>query len=181
MESEAEVDGTQVTQTTNYPLDGAVTVRAEGKRIAVRIPGWCQSFTASAPYTMKNGYAHFAHGEVTVTFDMPVTLVEADTRVQNNAGRVAVTRGPVVYCLEAVDNGTQLRSVRIDHAAEFAVGECDRFGLPVLTVMGEKKKQGQGLYQIYCPDYEEKKLTFIPYYGFANRGISELLVWVAVK
>lgn len=181
MESQAGVDGCKVTQTTNYPLDGAVTVRAEGKRIAVRIPGWCQSFTASKPYELKNGYAHFAHGEVTVTFDMPVTLVEADTRVQNNAGRVAVTRGPVVYCLEAVDNGKGLRSVRIDHAASFAVGECDRFGLPVLTVMGEKKKQGQGLYQVYCPDYEEKKLTFIPYYGFANRGISELLVWVAVK
>ena len=181
MESEAEVDGAKVTQTTNYPMDGAVTVRAEGKRIAVRIPGWCQSFTASKPYEMKNGYAHFAHGEVTVTFDMPVTLVEADTRVQNNAGRVAVTRGPVVYCLEAVDNGTQLRSVRIDPAAEFTAGECSTYGLPVLTVKGEKKKQGQGLYQVYAPDYEEKDLTFIPYYAFANRGVSEMLVWVAVK
>ena len=181
MESQAGVDGCKVTQTTNYPVDGTVTVRAEGKRIAVRIPGWCRSFTASAPYEMQNGYAHFATDEVTVKFDMPVTLVEADLRVQNNAGRVAVTRGPVVYCLEAVDNGKGLRSVRIDHAASFAVGECDRFGLPMLTVMGEKKKQGQGLYQVYCPDYEEKKLTFIPYYGFANRGISEMLVWVAVK
>ena len=181
MESQAGVDGCKVTQTTNYPVDGAVTVRAEGKRIAVRIPGWCRSFTASAPYEMRSGYAHFATDEVTVKFDMPVTLVEADLRVQNNAGRVAVTRGPVVYCLEAVDNGKGLRSVRIDHAATFEVGECDRFGLPMLTVMGEKKKQGQGLYQVYCPDYEEKKLTFIPYYGFANRGISEMLVWVAVK
>lgn len=181
MESEAEVDGAQVTQTTNYPLDGAVTVKAEGKQIAIRIPGWCRSFTASAPYTMKNGYARFEASEVTVNFDMPVTLVEADTRVQNNAGRVAVTRGPVVYCLEAVDNGKQLRSVRIDHTAQFAVEGSDTFGLPVLTVTGEKKKQGQGLYQIYCPDYEEKKLTFIPYFAFANRGISEMLVWVAVK
>ena len=181
MESEAVVDGCKVTQTTNYPLDGAVKICAEGKRIAVRIPGWCRSFTASAPYELQHGYAYFACGEVTVKFDMLVTLVESDLRVQNNAGRVAVTRGPVVYCLEAVDNGAGLRSVRIDHTAAFEVGECDRFGLPTLTVLGEKKKQGQGLYQVYCPDYEEKKLTFIPYYAFANRGVSELLVWVAVK
>lgn len=181
MASEAEVDGGKVTQTTNYPMDGTVMVKAEGKRIAVRIPGWCRSFTASAPYTMKNGYAHFETAEVTVNFDMPVTLVEADARVQNNAGRVAVTRGPVVYCLEEPDNGKLLRSVRIDHAAQFAVEDHALFGLPTLTVVGEKKKQSQGLYQIYCPDYEEKKLTFIPYFAFANRGVSEMLVWVAVK
>ena len=51
----------------------------------------------------------------------------------------------------------------------------------MLNVKGEKKKQGQGLYQVYAPDYEEKDLTFIPYYAFANRGVSEMLVWVAVK
>ena len=181
MESEALVEGGKVSTVTNYPVDGTVAVKAEGKRLAVRIPGWCRSFTASAPYEMKNGYAHFDADQVTINFDMPVTLVEADCRVQNNAGRVAVTRGPVVYCLEAVDNGKQLRSVRIDHTAQFTVESSEAFGLPVLTVTGEKKKQGQGLYQIYCPDYEEKKLTFIPYFAFANRGVSEMLVWVAVK
>lgn len=180
MNSEAEVDGCTVKQSTNYPLDGKVTVSAEGKHIAVRIPGWCGRFTASAPYEMKNGYAHFAESEVTVEFPMPVTLVEADARVQNNAGRVAVTRGPVVYCLEAVDNGTQLRSVRLDPNAEFTVEESE-FGLPVLTVNAERKRAGEGLYRVYSADYEQTKLKFIPYYGFANRGISEMLVWVAVK
>jgi len=181
MDSKAELDGCIVKQTTNYPIDGKVTVSVEGKRIAVRIPGWCESFTASAPYEMKNGYAHFDAGEVTVEFAMPVTLVEADLRVQNNAGRVAVTRGPVVYCLEAVDNGTQLRSVRIAHNAKFTAEQSEAYGLPVLTVQGERKQPGQGLYQVYRPDYTQQKLTFIPYYAFANRGVSEMLVWVAVK
>lgn len=181
MESEAVVDGAAVKQTTNYPNDGAATVRAEGKRLAVRIPGWCGHFTASEPYELKNGYAHFAASEVTVEFDMPVTLVEADLRVQNNAGRVAVTRGPVVYCLEAVDNGSLLRSVRIDGEAAFTVEDGGRFGLPVLTVEGERKKQGSGLYQVYRADYEPAQLRFIPYYAFANRGVSEMLVWIAVK
>ena len=180
MASEADVDGCRVTQTTNYPLDGAVTVRAEGKRLAIRIPGWCRSFTASAPYKMQNGYAFFEENEVTVRFDMPVTLVEADLRVQNNAGRVAVTRGPVVYCLEAVDNGPLLRSVRLDPAAVFAVEES-QFGLPVLTVTGERKKAGEGLYRPYCAAYQPAKLKLIPYFAFANRGISEMLVWIAVK
>ena len=180
MESEADVDGCRITQTTNYPLDGAVTVTASGKRLAIRIPGWCRSFTASAPYKMQNGYAFFDKDEVTVNFAMPVTLVEADLRVQNNAGRVAVTRGPVVYCLEAVDNGPPLRSVRLDPAAVFAVEES-QFGLPVLTVTGERKKAGEGLYRPYCAAYQPAKLKLIPYFAFANRGISEMLVWIAVK
>lgn len=182
VESEAMIDGGRVTQTTNYPADGSVTVAAEGRaRIAVRIPGWCRTWTASAPHTMENGYAIFETAKVTVTFDMPVTLYEADTRVQNNAGRVAVMRGPVVYCMEAVDNGTQLRSLFLNQDAAFALEEAPTFGLPLLTVKGQRKVSCPGLYGVYNGKFEEQTLRFIPYYGFANRGVSEMLVWVAVR
>lgn len=182
MESQAQGEGWRVCQQTRYPQDGAVHLRLEGnKALAVRIPGWCRSFTASVPYRMEKGYAFFDAREVEIQFDMPVTLYEADPRVQNNAGRAAVMRGPVVYCLEAVDNGTQLRSVRISPKTEFSLEDSAEFGLPLLICKGSRKKTGQGLYRAWSEDYEETTLKFIPYYGFANRGISEMLVWVAVE
>lgn len=52
---------------------------------------------------------------------------------------------------------------------------------PVLSTVGEKRKQTLGLYQPYRGEYEKTSLRFIPYFGFANRGVSEMLVWVAVK
>ena len=180
-DSEAELDGGHISQKTGYPADGSVALKLEGdKLLAVRIPGWCRSFQASAPYRLEKGYAFFEAREVRLTFDMPVTLYEADTRVQNNAGRAAVMRGPVVYCLEAVDNGAQLRSLRISADTEFTLEESG-FGLPMLRCQGERKKNGQGLYRVWSEDYEDTTLKFIPYFGFANRGISEMLVWVAVK
>ena len=182
MESHAQVDGCNIWQTTRYPVDGTVHVKLEGeKKLALRIPGWCAEFTASAPYVLKDGYACFEAKEVTVEFHMPVTLYEADTRVQNNAGRVAVVRGPVVYCLEEADNGKQLRSLRLPPDAEFALEDSAFFGLPVLKTTGERRKNGRSLYRVYAGEYEKTELKFIPYYGFANRGVNELLVWVAVK
>lgn len=181
-ESTLEAEGCRVTQTTQYPANGTVHLTVEGeKKLAVRIPGWCRSFTASAPYTLKNGYAFFESKAVALEFAMPVTLYEADTRVQNNAGRVAVMRGPVLYCLEGVDNGTRLRSLRLDPEAEFTLEDSERFGLPVLNTLGEKRKQTEGLYQPYRGEYEKTPLRFIPYFGFANRGVSEMLVWAGVK
>ena len=126
---------------------------------------------------MENGYAFFDAPQVTVEFEMPVTLVEANTLVQNNAGRVAVTRGPVVYCLEGVDNGSRLRSIRLDAHAAFRTEDSEEFGLPVLTATGEQKASCAGLYGVYDSNYEKKELRFIPYYAFANRGAAEMRVF----
>lgn len=181
MDSHSHGQGWTLRQETDYPRKGTVRLCLEGeKRLAVRIPGWCRSFTASAPYTLSKGYAYFDAHDVVLEFAMEVTLYEADTRVQNNAGRVAVTRGPVVYCLEAVDNGNQLRSLRICPEEAFTLEES-QFGLPAISCKGQRKKNGQCLYRVWADDYEETTLRFIPYFGFANRGVSEMLVWVAIK
>jgi DUF1680 family protein len=185
MDSEASINGTIVTQKTSYPSDGAVTIRTEGgnniSSIAVRIPGWCRSFQADQAYVMKNGYAYFAADCVNVRFDMPVTLYEANPRVQNNAGAVCVTRGPIVYCLEGVDNGKQLRSILLDRNVSFEITNGEAFGVPTLKTKAWKRVWSQGLYRILSDELEEVDLRFIPYFGFANRGISEMLVWVNIR
>lgn len=181
IDSTSSFDGVEILQKTAYPSDGKVSITAklDGKRLALRIPAWCKSFTVNKAYTMENGYAviHNTDGDILIDFDMPVTLIRANRRVHNTAGRVAVTRGPVVYCLEEADNGKDLRSVRIDRNREFAISDSE-FLLPSIITKGLKEKESDILYSDAAFEYDEVDLKFIPYYAFANRGVCEMLIWV---
>ncbi len=185
-ESTAQVDGCTVVQQTAYPCDGKVTLTFTGAResIALRIPGWCEQFTVSEPYTLRDGYAYLTlpeDGKVTLCLDMPVRLVEADPHVQENAGRVAVMRGPVVYCAESVDNGELLRSLSLVEGNPFTLLPESEFGVPALQTTGLRKPCGNALYRTYQSNFEPAEIKLIPYFAFANRGISEMLVWMDVK
>lgn len=184
-QSEAEVDGKKVRQQTNYPLDGTVELDVQGfKTVAVRIPGWCSSFTLTAPYTLKDGYAYAevpATGKLTVTFDMTPVYMEPGAYVPEDAGKACLMRGPVVYCAEGVDNGDNLRSFILLPEKPVEVIPSEQFGLPVLKTTALYKAPTAALYQPIGAVKSEKELTLIPYYAFANRGVTEMLVWFNYK
>lgn len=189
MESNAMIDnGIVVKQCTDYPVSGDVSIAINGtdansgmKRVAVRIPGWCNSFSANASYELQNGYAYFEISEeIQIRFDITPQFYEADERVQNNAGCVALMRGPVVYCLEAVDNGTCLKSLKINADAVIKEVEDDTYYVPILITEGLRKVKDKGLYPAFQNKYEPAKLTFIPYFAFANRGASEMTIWTHI-
>jgi DUF1680 family protein len=90
-------------------------------------------------------------------------------------------RGPVVYCLEEIDNGPDLHRVRISENAEFTVVKEEELnGITALYCMGFKELPGEG--ELYRPvrsrRFETIKLKFIPYYAWANRGEGEMTVWI---
>ena len=183
--SEGKFGGTVITQSTDYPADGAVSIRCatDKKHLALRIPGWCRSFTLNHPYTLKDGYAYIelnGETEVRLTLDMPVTAVVANRQVHDCAGRVAVTRGPVVYCIEGVDNGDDLKAVAIDPKGAFALSDRE-FLLPSITTTGYRPAASEALYAPAGDDYEQIPLRLIPYYAFANRGTTEMHVWLLRK
>lgn len=185
MDSKANTDGIKITQKTQYPANGKITVQCEAKQnyIALRIPRWCRSFTANREYVMKNGYAYITLdgcGEIELEFDMPVRMIAANRRVHASAGRVAVMRGPVVYCAEGVDNGNDMKSTTLDIHSKFELEESD-FLLPVLKTAAYQPRETKNLYYEASDDYEEIPLTLIPYYAFANRGESEMQVWLLRK
>ena len=186
MDSSAACDGIKITQTTAYPADGVITITcsAPQKYLALRIPAWCRSFQINADYEMKNGYAYvrlLGETEIQLCLDMPVVCVKANRRVHENAGRIAVMRGPVVYCAESVDNGKDLRSVKIDTDAPFTLGD-NEFILPSVTAHAYREKESDCLYAPLDESEEEAMtLRLIPYYAFANRGAAEMLVWFLKK
>ena len=189
MDSTAAFDGATLDVTTGYPADGVIRIKADGaNKLALRIPGWCRSFTLNAPYVMENGYAVTEAAEVILTLDMPVTVMAACTRVHADAGRVAVMRGPVVYCMEGVDNNKEIFDLRLAADAVFEeedAGVCFAENAPCVPVLKTTVTRRIVPAGLYCAAAEvrteEVPARFIPYFAFANRGATEMLVWVPEK
>lgn len=188
---------------TGYPWNGDVkiTVENEGESeftYAVRVPGWCKSWKLevngeSADAVLEKGYLHLKRSwkngdEIRFTMDMPVELIAANPRVREDIGKVAVMRGPVVYCLEEADNGDQLQEIYLKANPEFTVTyEAELLkGVTTLTTTGLRLseaewKEGE-LYKVYTGrTFTEQTLKFIPYYAWTNRTVGEMLVWVRME
>ena len=135
-----------------------------------------------------DGYIHFQRGwkqgdTIKLSFDMPVRVNRANPSVKENIGKVAVSRGPLVYCLEEIDNGNGLHRLSLCADQEIEA-------LPGTAFEGTIELRGQGRRltdegwngALYAADveavYEEQTLTFVPYYLWNNRGIGEMTVWV---
>ena len=186
MDGVTDFEGHKIVMKTDYPACGKVEIAANGfaKRMALRIPLWCRRFTLTvngknADYELRSGYAYIAiEKDDVVSLDMVMEAkwVEANRKVFDSAQKVALYRGPVVYCAEAVDNGEDLCDVLVDPRAEIKLTEGE-FGLNDLLVTAYRRSDFDALYRDYECDRQETTLRFIPYYAFANRGESEMLVW----
>ena len=186
--SSALFGGVKLDIETEYPSSGEVRVcvaGAKGKKMYLRIPGWCGQYSLNVPYTVKNGYAEMEIKddifEVLFSMEMKPRFMAADPHVRADAGKVAVTYGPLVYCAEAVDNSFLLADVRLDPNAEADVRYDAYFGAPVITVKGTVTEENT-LKALYMPlkDVKRRAVTvkLIPYFGFANRGPSDMRVWL---
>src|SRR5690606_26059090 len=107
--------------------------------VVLRIPGWCEQHSlaingAEVAAPVVKGYARLKRtwqsGDmIQLDLPMPVTRIYADPRVQANNGRVALQRGPLVYCLEGVDNGSNLSALQLPRDAELsAASQPDLLG-----------------------------------------------------
>jgi DUF1680 family protein len=122
-------------------------------------------------------------GEVHLSLSMKPVLMAARTTVADCAGRVAVMRGPIVYCAEEVDNGADLDALYLSSHFRARVRKENAFGsLPVLLTNGYRKAASENLYErADLASFEETEIRLIPYACFANRGAADMLVWMNVK
>ena len=167
---------------TDYPLNGKLTYayRGEPAVLAIRIPEWCVEYEGET----RNGFAHFpvTNGQ-TVTMELPMKLhfVQADPQVRSCAGKFAVTRGPLVYCLESVDNGPNLWDLELLDNNNHSIEECNEFPAPIILMDARRRVKSPSLYILRNPERETVRVKLIPYFCFANRGISDMQVWTMVK
>lgn len=181
-ESKFKHDGISVVQKTDYPHSGRIAVTAEGTDcIMVRIPDWCKNYTVSCEYTVENGYAKICDKSFWIEFEIAPKFIAANPRVRHDAGKIAVTMGPLVYCAERVDNEEELHNLYIDVKNTPKILKDKIFGLPMLAAKGYAKKAAEELYSELNDEYEPCEIMLIPYHCFANRGKSDMRVWLKFR
>lgn len=185
-DSDAELDGISVSTRTAYPTNGKIAITAKGAaRVFIRIPAWCKKFTLNLPYTIENGYAVIENNGTEILLDLEIKprLLTARSTVANCEGRVAVARGPIVYCIEEVDNGACLDAIYLSRRFTARLRKESEFGsLPVLLTNGYRRAAADALYAEEAESsYEKTEIKLIPYACFANRGESDMLVWMNVR
>ncbi len=170
----------KLVQETQYPWDGKVTIRVEPEQaaefdLALRIPGWCEGVTLALngqpieKLEIVKGYARvhraWQRGDIVqLDLPMPVQRIEAHPQVQANAGRVAIQRGPIVYCFEEVDNGGPVKDLVLAREPKFSVEhKPDLLG---------------GVTVVRAQDRNSRTVTAIPYYAWDHRQPGEMIVWV---
>lgn len=176
---------------TDYPNEKTVKIRGNGygyKKLFVRIPAWCKKYCFESDgkkisAKVENGYAKVDVSEnfsLTLRIDFAPKFIEANPHVRDLAGKVCLVNGPVVYCLEEIDNGPDLYSVYVRGSEKNFTAEYNGvYGLQTFCVNGKRKVSRKNA-PLYADSFETQSVTlkFIPYFAFANREDSDMTVWV---
>jgi DUF1680 family protein len=191
-----------IRQTTRYPWSGSVKIAVEPSvpasfALMVRIPGWCSGETVKvngqrvATDERTRGYLRilrtWQQGDVVeLEMPMPVRQMRSNPLVQADAGRVAIMRGPLVYCLESTDNGDSIRLLRVASGARLSEEFRDDLlgGVVRIRTTGVANSEPRnGLYFAADsgPANRSATITAIPYYANANRGSVEMGVWIPIE
>jgi DUF1680 family protein len=133
---------------------------------------------------LENGFATIQRewqpgDEVELYLPMPVRFNQCNEKVEANRGRIAVTRGPLVYCAEGVDNGGAVQRFfmdKIPDPASVSVSPMDTGVLENIIRIDfpAKVKNEDGV-------VEEENLTLVPYYAWDNRGDGSMMVWLTYQ
>ncbi len=171
--------------------------------LMVRVPGWAvgrplpstlytySGETSEGPVVRVNGKVVASrpdHGyipiartwqnedRVEVSLPMPARRVVADRNVKADSGRVAIERGPLVYCAEWPDNNGHTSNLVLDDAAVLTAEPRPDLLNGIVVIKGEATAYR---YRSGKVTGEKQQLTLIPYYAWAHRGRGEMAVWLA--
>ncbi len=188
----------KLTQQTRYPWDGNVEIIVEPTvpatfDICMRIPAWCEGArlrlngNAVDKLEMEKGYARVNRkwkGGDTLQLElpMPIERIEAHPNVKANVGRVALQRGPIVYCLEAVDNGGYVKGLAVPRDAKLTAEHRPALLGGVTVVKGEALTSSVEDWEgtLYRKLSKSRPIRFVavPYYAWDNREPGEMVVWI---
>ena len=184
---------------SGYLDDGTVNISLHPEHkttgtLALRIPGWVKTYCVfrngekiREPKTEK-GYllisGELEQEEITLKFDIKPRFVHANPKVRADSGKAALMRGPLVYCLEETDNGSNLASVFVDTGQELSEHYEPVLlgGTTVICLKGKKITEScwddDTLYRECKTELEDIELKAVPYCHWGNRITGEMLVWV---
>ena len=192
-------DGTKLKleQQTQYPWNGkiAVNVKEGNTMLFLRIPGWCKKYTLTqngkaVVAKNENGFVAVnvkANDKLELNLDMPAVLLESNPLVEDTRNRVAVKRGPVVYCLESADMpGQPVFDVVLPATVKLQPVPMRLADGNVMALTGQARliqnsNWKNNLYRELNTNTKTVNIRLIPYYAWANRGKTDMTVWLNVQ
>ncbi len=189
-----------LTQRTDYPYEGRVVIavgidKPRAFALKLRIPGWCGKYSCAVngealPETdLGKGYLRiertWSEGDrVELDLDMPVTLLRSNPKVRDNGGRTAIKRGPLVYCIEEIDNGKNLHAISIASDPQWHTSRDAELLGGTVAIQGRAFRSDDASWddrQLYAAREIGEipiELRAIPYSLWCNRSPGEMAVWI---
>lgn len=190
MNSETKTDDFNISQKTDYPNDGRIEISTENiKRIALRIPFWCRKYTITVngkavDSESVKGYAYIDldgnENSIVLDFNIQPSIVYPSSNIRDCMGKVAIQKGPVVYCAEGVDNDFSIMSFKLSQNPEFKTEYCDKCGTYKIKANGTIPVISDKLYSFAPEKRVAAEIQLIPYFAFANRGETDMEVYLSI-
>ncbi|MDR1491948.1 MAG: glycoside hydrolase family 127 protein [Planctomycetaceae bacterium] len=163
-----------ITQTTNYPWDGVVNFKFDRKPkpgitgtfdVKLRQPQWLGTVNGNYSVTYHVDWKQPVGAEkITMDFPLQIRRIVANPKVTADNGRVAIQRGPLIYCFEQVDNEVPVLKINLASDPEFK----EEFRKDLLG----------GIVVLKCKNADGRELTAVPYYAWDHRAMGAMNVWV---
>ena len=191
----------QIRQDADYPWSGKIAISVDPEApteftLKLRIPGWARGETLTVngervdtavrePWLCRAPAAVVAgRPRSTLDLPMPVERVYSHPDVRMDIGRVALKRGPLVYCVEEADNpALAVNHLRLPRGTALTAAPRQDLFDGIVCVAGEAKAADTGdwngnLYRTTPPAEAPAKMTAVPYYLWNNRGPGRMMVWI---
>jgi DUF1680 family protein len=195
----------KLTQVTNYPWDGSIDItvdEAPAKQMSLylRIPEWAHGASIlvnGKPASIKVSEGSYAEvkskwnkgDKVTLVLPMKASIIEANPLVEETRNQVTVKRGPVVYCLEAIDlpKNQKVFDVALPANIQLQPKMMTFENSNIMSLQGTAKVINKDdwknkLYkEVSAAKPADVKITLVPYYSWGNRGHGDMTVWLPVS
>lgn len=187
----------KITQISKFPWQGEILLQINTpfpitKTIALRIPEWSKNkFVLKVNEqplerrAVKDGYVILERDwkdqdTIMINFDMTPKMMYANRQIENNVGKVAIQKGPIVYCVEEGDNGPGLASLYLDNLEKVQIiKEKKLYDAELIKFKGYKiRDASEKIYHDEGVFFEETSITAVPYYAWGNRGRGEMRIWL---
>ena len=186
----------KVSMETKFPYENVCRVSVSnvpenGIKIAIRKPDYARNYQVAvdgrkAEIEVLKGYVYLElkeNSDIQIFFEAPARFVRANPLVRADSGKIALMRGPLVYCLEEIDNGANLSALYVDAKTDIREEKSELFGGSILLHFHGKRIvdtewEEDELYAEHPIRWEETELTAVPYAYWNNRGMGEMSVWI---
>jgi DUF1680 family protein len=201
---EAQIDlngkSIKLEQETNYPWNGDITLKlslqdSQQFKLALRIPGWCNSYEVfingvkpTGDFHVFNGYLQLERAwsngdQIELKLALEILRIQSHPKLRANAGKTAIQRGPLVYCLEEQDNGAILSAISLPANAELSAKFDPHLLDGITTIEGFAQLDnttawGDELYRTVQTNNRLHRIKAVPYFLWGNRTQGEMTVWI---